>query len=85
MTQIAEGRRQRIAVIGAGPAGMAAAHDLALLNYDVTIFEAAAEPRQAEEKASAKAPATAAESAWWSRSNSRAAASTGSPLALSVA
>lgn len=36
--------RRRIAVIGAGPAGMAAAHDLALLNYDVTVFEAAAEP-----------------------------------------
>jgi NADPH-dependent glutamate synthase beta subunit-like oxidoreductase len=38
------GPRRRVAVIGAGPAGMAAAHDLALLNYDVTIFEAAAEP-----------------------------------------
>ena len=36
--------RRRIAVIGAGPAGMAAAHDLALLNYDVSVFEAAAEP-----------------------------------------
>jgi len=34
----------RVAVIGAGPAGLAAAHDLALLNYAVTIFEAAAEP-----------------------------------------
>ena len=31
-------------MIGAGPAGLAAAHDLALLNYDVTVFEAAAEP-----------------------------------------
>lgn len=30
----------RIAVIGAGPAGLAAAHDLALLGYPVTIFEA---------------------------------------------
>ncbi|MDP2320493.1 MAG: FAD-dependent oxidoreductase [Acidobacteriota bacterium] len=38
------GPRRRVAVIGAGPAGMAAAHDLALLNYDVTVFEAAAEP-----------------------------------------
>lgn len=38
------GPRRRIAVIGAGPAGMAAAHDLALLHYDVTVFEAAAEP-----------------------------------------
>jgi formate dehydrogenase (NADP+) beta subunit len=33
-----------LAVIGAGPAGMAAAHDLALLGYDVTVFEAADEP-----------------------------------------
>lgn len=38
------GPKRKVAVIGAGPAGMAAAHDLALLNYDVTIFEAAAEP-----------------------------------------
>ncbi len=38
------GPRHRVAVIGAGPAGMAAAHDLALLNYDVSVFEAAAEP-----------------------------------------
>lgn len=29
-----------VAVIGAGPAGLAAAHDLALLGYPVTIFEA---------------------------------------------
>lgn len=36
--------RRRVAVIGAGPAGMAAAHDLALLHYDVSVFEAAAEP-----------------------------------------
>ena len=38
------GPRHKVAVIGAGPAGLAAAHDLALLHYDVTIFEAAAEP-----------------------------------------
>ena len=38
------GPRHKVAVIGAGPAGLAAAHDLALLRYDVTIFEAAAEP-----------------------------------------
>jgi NADPH-dependent glutamate synthase beta subunit-like oxidoreductase len=38
------GPRGRVAVIGAGPAGMAAAHDLALLNYDVSVFEASAEP-----------------------------------------
>ena len=30
----------KVAVIGAGPAGLAAAHDLALLGYDVTVFEA---------------------------------------------
>ncbi|MFQ5670735.1 MAG: FAD-dependent oxidoreductase [Acidobacteriota bacterium] len=30
----------RIAIIGAGPAGLAAAHDLALQGYPVTIFEA---------------------------------------------
>lgn len=36
--------RRKVAVIGAGPAGMAAAHDLALLGYDVTVFEAADEP-----------------------------------------
>lgn len=29
-----------VAVVGAGPAGLAAAHDLALLGYPVTIFEA---------------------------------------------
>ncbi len=39
----AHGRR-KVAVIGAGPAGLAAAHDLALLGYAVTVFEAADEP-----------------------------------------
>jgi len=38
-----EGRR-KVAVIGAGPAGLSAAHDLALLGYAVTVFEAAEEP-----------------------------------------
>ncbi len=37
-------RRRRVAVIGAGPAGLAAAHDLALLGYGVTVLEAADEP-----------------------------------------
>ncbi|MGC2465225.1 MAG: FAD-dependent oxidoreductase [Candidatus Acidiferrum sp.] len=31
---------ERVAVIGSGPAGLAAAHDLALLGYPVTLFEA---------------------------------------------
>ncbi|MFP5229556.1 MAG: FAD-dependent oxidoreductase [Acidobacteriota bacterium] len=40
-----EGRIQeklpyRIAVVGAGPVGLSAAHDLALMGYSVTIFEA---------------------------------------------
>ncbi len=38
----AKGRK--VAVIGAGPAGLAAAHDLALLGYDVTVLEASEEP-----------------------------------------
>ncbi len=32
---------ERIAVIGSGPAGLSCAHDLALMGYPVTIFEAA--------------------------------------------
>lgn len=30
---------KRVAIIGAGPAGVAAAHDLSMLGHDVTIFE----------------------------------------------
>ena len=37
-------RPDKVAVIGAGPAGLSAAHDLALLGYPVTIFEAASVP-----------------------------------------
>jgi formate dehydrogenase (NADP+) beta subunit len=37
-------RGPMVAVIGAGPAGMAAAHDLALLGYAVTVFDSADEP-----------------------------------------
>ena len=37
-------RSEKVAVIGSGPAGMSAAHDLALLGYPLTIFEAAAVP-----------------------------------------
>ncbi len=33
---------QKIAVIGAGPAGLACAHDLAILGYSVTVLEASA-------------------------------------------
>ena len=37
-------RPDRVAIIGSGPAGLAAAHDLALLGYPVTIFDAALVP-----------------------------------------
>jgi NADPH-dependent glutamate synthase beta subunit-like oxidoreductase len=30
----------KVAVVGAGPAGLSCAHDLALLGYEVTVFEA---------------------------------------------
>jgi NADPH-dependent glutamate synthase beta subunit-like oxidoreductase len=33
-------RKKKVAVVGAGPAGLACAHDLALMGYDVTVFEA---------------------------------------------
>ena len=32
---------EKVAVVGSGPAGLACAHDLALLGYPVTVFEAA--------------------------------------------
>ena len=35
---------KRIAIVGSGPAGLAAAHDLALEGYEPTIFEALPEP-----------------------------------------
>ena len=38
------GKNRKVAVVGAGPAGLAAAHDLAILGYDVSIFEALPEP-----------------------------------------
>jgi formate dehydrogenase (NADP+) beta subunit len=37
-------RAEKVAVIGSGPAGMSAAHDLALLGYPVTVFDAAGVP-----------------------------------------
>ena len=36
-------RGAKVAVVGAGPAGLSAAHDLALLGYRVTVFDAAGE------------------------------------------
>lgn len=36
------GRGRKVAVIGAGPAGLACAHDLAIMGYRPTVFEAAA-------------------------------------------
>ena len=36
--------RRKVAVVGAGPAGLSAAHDLALLGYDVTVFDGADDP-----------------------------------------
>ncbi len=35
---------RKVAVIGAGPAGLACAHDLAMEGHDVTVYEAAPEP-----------------------------------------
>jgi formate dehydrogenase (NADP+) beta subunit len=37
-------RSDKVAIIGSGPAGLSAAHDLALFGYPVTIFEAAPVP-----------------------------------------
>ena len=41
---VTRSRDRKVAVVGAGPAGMSAAHDLALLGYAVTVFDAADEP-----------------------------------------
>jgi NADPH-dependent glutamate synthase beta subunit-like oxidoreductase len=41
-SNVARGRK--VAVIGAGPAGVSCAHDLALMGYRVTLFEASANP-----------------------------------------
>ena len=35
-----ERKNKWVAVVGAGPAGLSCAHDLALMGYDVTVFEA---------------------------------------------
>ncbi len=36
---VAQSRGKKVAIIGSGPAGLTAAHDLALNGYDVTVFE----------------------------------------------
>jgi NADPH-dependent glutamate synthase beta subunit-like oxidoreductase len=38
--QLTGERNRKVAVIGSGPAGLGCAHDLALMGYDVTVFEA---------------------------------------------
>ena len=38
------GRARKVAVVGAGPAGLACAHDLAIMGYRPTVFEATAVP-----------------------------------------
>ncbi len=38
---LAANRAARVAVVGAGPAGLSCAHDLALLGYQVTLFDGA--------------------------------------------
>lgn len=43
-TRIDAYRKERIAVIGAGPAGLSAAHELAKLGYPVTVFDSAVKP-----------------------------------------
>jgi formate dehydrogenase (NADP+) beta subunit len=39
-----EGQGRKVAVVGAGPSGLACAHDLAMMGYRVTIFEAMPHP-----------------------------------------
>ncbi|MGC8837502.1 MAG: FAD-dependent oxidoreductase [Anaerolineae bacterium] len=39
-----DSRRGKVAIVGAGPAGLSCAHDLALLGHEVHVFEAAEEP-----------------------------------------
>jgi NADPH-dependent glutamate synthase beta subunit-like oxidoreductase/coenzyme F420-reducing hydrogenase delta subunit/Pyruvate/2-oxoacid:ferredoxin oxidoreductase delta subunit len=39
-----KGGRNRVAVVGGGPAGLTAAHDLARMGYAVTVFDSRSEP-----------------------------------------
>ncbi len=39
-TSLPEEQGHRVAVVGSGPAGLGCAHDLALMGFDVTVFEA---------------------------------------------
>lgn len=43
-SSVGHGENNKVAIIGAGAAGLAAAHDLALLGYKVTVFESEPEP-----------------------------------------
>jgi len=38
------GKGKRVAVVGSGPSGLACAHDLSVMGYDVTVFEALQQP-----------------------------------------
>jgi glutamate synthase (NADPH/NADH) small chain len=44
MPEMAEKTGRKVAIVGAGPAGITVANDLCLLGHDVTIFEALHEP-----------------------------------------
>ncbi len=44
LPKIADPTGKRIAIIGSGPAGLTAAHDLAISGHDVTVFERSKEP-----------------------------------------
>ncbi|RMF88536.1 MAG: FAD-dependent oxidoreductase [Nitrospinota bacterium] len=39
-TAVVKKKAQKVAIVGAGPAGLSAAHDLARMGYQVTVFEA---------------------------------------------
>jgi Pyruvate/2-oxoacid:ferredoxin oxidoreductase delta subunit len=41
---ISKTRREKVAIIGAGPAGLTAAYELSKLGYPITVFEAMPEP-----------------------------------------